>query len=99
MEINKQDFPKRLLHFHGDKVKNDMLIWQLQFYTSTQQKGVLIKEVPFCKRSIDETDVFILDLGLDLYLVSIVCLYVCVCVCVYLSITDIISLIVVWQSL
>ncbi|XP_003388909.1 PREDICTED: gelsolin-like protein 2 [Amphimedon queenslandica] len=50
VEINKQEYPKRLLHFHGDK------------------KGVIIKEVPFAKSSIDETDVFILDKGTEVYL-------------------------------
>lgn len=35
------------------------------------QKGVSIKEKPLCKKSIDSSDVFILDLGLEIFQVSV----------------------------
>ena len=50
VEINKQEYTPRLLHFHGDK------------------KGVKVKEVPRCKKSIDETDVHIFDMGSEIKL-------------------------------
>lgn len=31
------------------------------------QKKIVIKERPFCKKSLDSSDVFILDLGLEIY--------------------------------
>ncbi len=37
------------------------------------KKSVTLKEVPLCKSSIDSSDVFILDLGLEVYQVRINC--------------------------
>lgn len=39
------------------------------------QKKIVVKEVTFNKKSLDSSDVFILDLGLEIY-------QVCVCMCV-----------------
>ena len=37
------------------------------------RKSVTLKEVPLCKSSMDSSDVFILDLGLEVYQVRIEC--------------------------
>ncbi len=51
-------------------VKPDEYIPRLLHFHG-DKKGVTLKEVPLCKLSIDSSDVFILDLGLEVYQVYI----------------------------
>ena len=37
------------------------------YLPSSLQKGVTVKEVAYSRRSLDSSDVFILDLGLEIY--------------------------------
>ena len=36
----------------------------------SMQKKIVVKERPYCKKSLDSSDVFILDLGLEIYQVG-----------------------------
>ena len=47
------------------------------------RKKISVKQVPLSKKSLDSSDVFILDLGLTLYQVTNVC-HVTICYCVRL---------------
>lgn len=67
------EYQPRLFHFHGDKVRAEQsslvrYIRQLMSY----QKKVQIKERPLSKKSLNSSDVFILDLGLEIFQV---CMY------------------------
>lgn len=58
-----------------------VILWFLTVVSLLMQKKIVVKEKPFCKKSLDSSDVFILDLGLEIYQVLVCRVNCSFCLC------------------